>query len=67
MMKESDYGRGSIVEGGADGTGGNLYAVVDHLIYGDEFCFGSLDDVRAFLGAYGDGCVFCRVRVFTLH
>ena len=67
MMKESSNGRGCDVENRQDGDGNYFYAVVDHLIYGDEFCTGSLDDVRAFLGAYGDGCVFCRVRVFTLH
>ena len=67
MMKESnDVGRHDF-EDRQSGDGSNLYAVVDHLIYGDEFCTGSLDDVRAFLGAYGDGCVFCRVRLFTLH
>ena len=67
MMKESNYGRGSDAQGSADGAGDHLYAVVDHLIYGDELFSGNLDYVRSVLGAYGDECVFCRVRVFTLH
>lgn len=67
MMKEnSNVGRYGF-EDRQDGDGSPVYAVVDHLIYGDEFCTGNLDYVRAFLGAYGDGCVFCRVRLFTLH
>ena len=67
MMKESNYGRGSAAENRQNGDGDNLIAVIDHFIYGDEFWTGSVDDARAFLGAYGDGCVFCRVRIFTLH
>ena len=67
MMKEnSNVGRNDF-ENRQDGDGSPLYAVVDHIIYGDEFCTGSVDDVRAFLRAYGDGCVFCSVRLFTLH
>ena len=67
MMKEnSNVGRNDF-ENRQDGDGSAVYAIVDHLIYGDEFCIGSLDDVRAFLGAYGDGSIFCRVRLFTLH
>ena len=67
MKKESSYDGRNVVEDSTDNDGSNIYAVIDHLIYGDEFCIGSLDDVRAFLGAYGDGSIFCRVRLFTLH
>ena len=67
MMKESSDVRGYGVEDCQDGNGSPVIAVVDHLIYGDEFCIGSVDDVTAFLGAYGDECIFCRVRLFTLH
>ena len=67
MMKENkDVGRRNF-EDRQSGDGSPIYAVVDHLIYGDELCTGSLDDVRAFIRAYGDGGVFCRVRLFTLH
>lgn len=65
-MKESSNGRNGI-EDCQDGNGSHFYAVVDHPIYGNEFCSGSLDDVRAFIRAYGDGSIFCSVRVFTLH
>ena len=65
--KESNHDRGNVFEDRPYSDGGHQYAVVDHFIYGDEFCVGSLDDVRAFLRAYGDGCVFCRVRLFTVH
>ena len=67
MMKESSNVRGYGVEDCQDGNGSPVIAVVDHLIYGDELCIGSVDYVRAFLGAYGDECIFCRVRLFTLH
>lgn len=67
MKKESNYVGRDVSENFEDGNGSAVYAIVDHLIYGDEFCVGSLDDVRAFLGAYGDGSIFCRVRLFTLH
>lgn len=67
MKKESNYVGRNDFEDRQDGDGSSVYAIVDHLIYGDEFCVGSLDDVRTFLGAYGDGSIFCRVRLFTLH
>lgn len=66
-MKESNHDRSDVSEDRAYCDGSNQYAIVDHFIYGDEFCVGSLDDVRAFLRAYGNGGVFCRVRLFTLH
>ena len=67
MKKESSYDGRNVVEDSTDNDGSNIYAVIDHIIYGDEFWTGSVDDARAFLGTYGDGCVFCSVRLFTLH
>ena len=67
MMKESNDVRGYGFEDCQGGNGSPVIAVVDDPINGDELCIGSVDDVRAFLGAYGDGCVFCRVRLFTVH
>jgi hypothetical protein len=45
----------------------HLYAVVDDPSNGDVLCLGRLDDVRAYIRENGYGCVFQRLRVFTLH
>lgn len=65
--KGNKDGWGYVVKDRPSGDGCYIYAVVDHIIYGDEFWTGSLDDVGAFMGTYGDGLVFCRLRLFTLH
>jgi hypothetical protein len=67
MMKESKNGRGFDAQNYQVSDGNHIYAVVDHLIYGDELFSGNLDYVESVLGAYGDECLFCRVRLFTLH
>lgn len=66
-MKEKIDGHSSSAENRPSGDGSDFYAIIDHAIYGDEFWIGSLDDVSAELGTYGDGIIFCRLRIFTVH
>jgi hypothetical protein len=58
------WGCGENVEGG---NGDHLYAVIDHPGYGYEFHSRLLDDAGAYMGEDGNGWIFCRVRLFTLH
>ena len=63
---KSDDRRGC-VQDSAGGDGDNLYAVIDHPGYGYEFHSRLLDDVGTYVGEDGNGWVFCRVRLFTVH
>jgi len=65
--KEKTDGRWGCVQDSAGGNGDHLYAVIDHPGYGYEFRSGLLDDVGAYMGEDGNGWIFCRVRLFTVH
>ena len=67
MTKGIDYGRNNVVEDSTSCRADHLYAVVDDTSNGDVLCLGRLDDVRAYIRENGYGCVFQRLRVFTLH
>jgi hypothetical protein len=64
--EKSDDGRGC-VQNSESGIGDNLYAVIDHPGYGWQFPASLLGDVRPFVGEDGDGWLFCRLRLFTVH
>ena len=67
MTKGNENGRSVVTEDCPGGSPDNLYAVIDNPVDGYVFCSGSVDDVRTYLRENGDGGIFCRVRVFTLH
>lgn len=67
MTKGIEDGRNNVVKDSPGGCPDRIYAVVDDPSNGDVLCLGRLDDVRAYLRENGDGCLFQRVRVFTLH
>ena len=64
--EKSNDGRGC-VENSTGGNGGSLYAVIDHPGYGYEFPARLLGDVGTYLGEDGNGWIFCRVYLFTVH
>ena len=67
MTKGIEDGRSDVVEDSPGGYSDYLYAVVDDPSNGNVLCTGRVDDVRAYLRENGDGCVFQRLRLFTLH
>ena len=67
MTKGIEDGRSDVFEDSTGGRADHLYAVVDDPSNGNVLCTGRVDDVRAYLRENGDGCLFQRVRVFTLH
>jgi hypothetical protein len=64
--EKSDDGRGC-VQDSESGIGDNLYAVIDHPGYGWQFPASLLGDVEPFVGEDGNGWLFCRLRLFTVH
>lgn len=67
MTKGIEDGRSSVFKDCPSGSPNYLYAVVDDPSNGNVLCTGSLDDVRTYIRENGDGCVFQRLRLFTLH
>ena len=65
--KGNESGRNDVIEDSPGSYPDYLYAVVDDPSNGDVLCTGRLDDVRAYIRENGYGCLFQRVRVFTLH
>ena len=67
MMKGIEDGRSDVFEDCPSGSPDHFYAVVDDISNGNVICLGRVDDVRSYLRENGDGSVFQRVRLFTLH
>lgn len=67
QMKEMSSGNGGCVQNVADRNGHYFYATAIYPGYVDEFPVGSMDDVRAILGANGDGGVLCGLYISTVH
>jgi hypothetical protein len=63
---KSNDGRGC-VQNSTGGARNNLYAVIDHPGYGYEFPACLLDDVGTNVGEDGNGWIFCRLYLFTVH
>ena len=66
-MKEKSDVRWGCDEDGQDCYGSPEYAVIDHFGYGYEFPACLLGDAGTYIRENGNGWIFCRVRLFTLH
>lgn len=67
MTKGNEDGRSDVFKDCTSSRTNHFYAVVDDPSNGDVLCLGRVDNVRAYLRENGDGGVFQRVRLFTLH